>query len=98
MKHNTKPNNMKINKAKKYKKLMVTRTMCLDCLSCALIVIFALRRSHFFVLFCFVFFVWLAKQWVSLELFTKRIGSSWISHFFFYLAIGRFYARDVKVV
>ena len=58
MKHNTKPNNMKINKAKKYKKLMVTRTMCLDCLSCALIVIFALRRSHFFyfwvVLFCFL--------------------------------------------
>ena len=70
----------------------------LDCLSCALIVIFALRRSHFFIfgLFCFVF--WLAKQWVSLKLFTKRIGSSWISHFFFYLAIGRFYARDVKVV
>ena len=49
---------------------------------------------------CFVlfFFFWLAKQWVSLELFTKRIGSSWISHFYFYLAIGRFYARDVKVV
>ena len=57
MKHNTKPNNMKINKAKKYKKLMVTRTMCLDCLSCALIVIFALRRSHFFLfLGCFVLF------------------------------------------
>ena len=84
MKHNTKTNNMKHKQTKQYKKLS------LDYLSCALIVVFAVRTSHF--LFCFVFFVcfvflWLSKQWVSMKLFTKRIGSSWISHFFLYLAV-----------
>ena len=91
MKHNTKPNNMKDKQSETIQKINGNKkNVGLDCLSCALIVIFALGRSHFvlfcFVLFCFVFF-WLAKQWVSLKLFTKRIGSTWISHFFLYLAI-----------
>ena len=57
MKHNTKPNNMKINKAKKYKKINGNKNnVGLDCLSCALIVIFALRRSHFFIFGLFFLF------------------------------------------
>ena len=49
----------KTNKDKQYKKINGNKkNVGLDCLSCALIVIFALRRSHFFFLFffCFVLF------------------------------------------